>query len=141
MKYRLATRSSLVAIVMFCVILPMAQTWSVASFRLAAQQTTTSASLSGRIEDANGLFISGVAVTATKLDTNQQRAVTSDSEGRYRFAYLPVGNYLITAQQQGFNKFERQIVLTVGQSVDLQLKLSVSGIVENVDVTGDAAGV
>src|SRR6185436_1302186 len=35
--------------------------------------------------------------------------------------------------------FERQIVLTVGQSVDLQLKLSVSGIVENVDVTGDAA--
>lgn len=126
-----ATNSSRIPFVIICSILLIGQA--------NAQQTTSSASLSGRVEDANGAAISGVSVTATKLDTNQQRAATSDSEGRYRIAYLPVGTYLITAQSQGFNKLERQIVLTVGQSVDLQLKLTVSGIVESVNVTGDAA--
>jgi hypothetical protein len=137
MNCRSATMPSRVVFVMLCAILPMAQAWSLATFRLAAQQSSASASLSGRVEDANGGMIHGVSVTATKVETNQQRTVTSDTEGRYRFAYLPVGNYLITAEIRGFNKLERQLALSVGQSVDLKLMLTVSGVVEKVEVTGD----
>src|SRR4051812_35985437 len=51
-----------------------------------AQQAVTSATLSGRVEDADGAALGGVRVTATNLETNQARIATSDAEGRYRFA-------------------------------------------------------
>ena len=52
---------------------------------VAAQQNVTSATLSGRIEDARGAVVSGANVIATHLETNQQHTATSDTEGRYRF--------------------------------------------------------
>jgi hypothetical protein len=133
MSIRAAAKSYLVAFVILHSILQMGHA--------GAQQTVASASLSGHVEDVTGGMVSGASVTATKLETNQQRTVTSDSEGRYRFAYMSVGTYLITAESPGFNKLARQLVLTVGQVVDLQLKLTVSGVAERVDVTNDAATV
>lgn len=131
MSSRAATRFYSVAFVTLVSLFLMSQA--------VAQQTVASASLRGRVEDANGGMISGASVTATKVETNQQRTVTSDTEGRYRFAYLPVGTYIISAESPGFNKLARQLALTVGQAVDLQLKLTVGSVVESVDVPGEAA--
>jgi hypothetical protein len=100
-----------------------------------AQQAVTSATLSGRVEDAHGAAVSTATVTATKLDTNQKQTVTSDQEGHYRFAYLPVGTYRITVESQGFATLTEELTLTVGQALDVPLKLSVAGVVENVSVT------
>jgi hypothetical protein len=47
----------------------------------AAQQSVTSGTLSGRIEDAQGASVSGVTVTATHVETNHQLSTTSDAEG------------------------------------------------------------
>ena len=101
------------------------------------QQTVASASLSGRVEDPNGAMVSGATVLATKLETNQSRAVKSDGEGRYRFANLPVGTYNITVELSGFDKLARQLTLTVGQAVDLQLKLTVGGVTEHIDISDE----
>ncbi|HEV7798676.1 MAG TPA: carboxypeptidase regulatory-like domain-containing protein, partial [Pyrinomonadaceae bacterium] len=109
------------------------------SFRALAQQTVASASLSGRVQDPNGGLVRGASVTAMKLETNQQRVVICDGEGRYRFANLPVGTYSITVDSPGFDKLARQITLTVGQAVDLQLNLTVGGVSENVMVPGEVA--
>ena len=102
-----------------------------------AQQTIASASLSGSIEDANGGRVSSALVSATKLETNQQRTVTSDSEGRFRFPNLPVGIYNLTVDSPGFDKLTRQLTLTVGQAVDVQLGLTIGGVAEQVNVAGD----
>src|ERR1043165_2813280 len=67
-----------------------------------AQQNVTSATLSGRVEDPNGAALTGAKLTIRNLETNQSRNVTSDDEGRYRFAYLPVGAYRVIVEKPGF---------------------------------------
>lgn len=109
------------------------------SLTAKAQQTVGSASLSGRVEDTNGEMVSGASITATKLETNQQRTVMSDRQGRFRFASLPVGSYMVAVESRGFGKLARQLTLTVGQAVELQLRLTVGGVSESVQVAADIA--
>ncbi|HEV2802503.1 MAG TPA: TonB-dependent receptor [Pyrinomonadaceae bacterium] len=100
-----------------------------------AQQTVTSATLGGRVEDESGAGIRGAVVVAVHLDTQQQRSTTSDEAGRYRFLYLPVGDYQLTAEQQGFAPTRRRLTLTVGQTLDAPLQLTVAGLTETVSVS------
>src|SRR5215204_7033277 len=83
-----------------------------------AQQSVTSATLTGRIEDVRGAVVSGATVTATHLETNQQHTTTSDYEGRYRFPYLRIGAYDLKIDAQGFSRITRQLTVSVGQSLD-----------------------
>src|ERR1044071_5946967 len=103
-----------------------------------AQQGVTSATLGGRVEDAGGAAVGGVSVFVTNLDTGQNLTAASDGEGRYRFAYLPVGPYRLRAEHTGFAAFNKELVLTVGQAADLTIRLSVAGIAESVDVAEGA---
>ncbi len=103
-----------------------------------AQQSVTSATLSGRIEDSSNALIVGATITATSLDQNQRVTTTSDGQGRFRFLYLPVGNYQIKVVSDGFASLERSLMLTVGQSLDVVLRLSVAGVTSKVEVTSDA---
>ena len=104
-----------------------------------AQQTVTSATLGGRVEDANGATLPGAVVTATNTETNQSRTSTTDDEGRYRFSYLPVGSYDLRAEKSGFNTLTRSLTLTVGQALDVPLSLSVAGVAEDVQVDSASA--
>lgn len=103
-----------------------------------AQQAVAYATLSGTAEDANGAAVGGVAVTITNLEQNQSRTATSDAQGRFRFLYLPVGNYQLKAERAGFAPVERQLRLTVGQALDVPLKLPVAGVAEKLNVTSEA---
>src|SRR5258705_5461146 len=99
-----------------------------------AQQTVTSAMLSGRIEDATGAVVSGASVTAINLETSQRLTTTTDHEGRYRFPYMRVGAYDITANARGFSALTKQLTLSLGQSLDLPLKLDVEGVSARVNI-------
>jgi len=102
----------------------------------AAQQSVTSGTLSGRIEDATGAVVSGVTVTATHLETNHQLTTTSDVEGRYRFPYLRTGDYDLKIQAEGFESMTKQLTVLVGQALDLPIKLTVAGVTAQVDIGG-----
>jgi hypothetical protein len=103
----------------------------------AAQQNVTSGTLSGRIEDASGAVVSGVNVTATHLETNQQLTTTSDVEGRYRFPYLRPGAYDLKIDAQGFESVTKQLTVLVGQALDMPIKLNVAGVTAQVDIGSD----
>lgn len=103
-----------------------------------AQQTVTSATISGRVEDASGAVVRGVSLTATNLGTNQKQTATTDNDGRYRFPYLQVGTYRVVVEAQGFSSLTRELTVTVGQSLDLPLKLDVAGLSARVNVATDA---
>lgn len=105
------------------------------AFTAHAQQTITSATLGGRIVDANGATLPGVTVTATNIETNQSRASTTDEEGRYKISYLPVGTYRLQVEKSGFAGLTKQLTLTVGQALDVPLALSVGGVAESVQIT------
>jgi hypothetical protein len=102
-----------------------------------AQQTMTSATLTGRVEDSSGASISGATVTVTSLDTNQTETAASDEEGFYRFAYLPAGSYRLLVERAGFSPLQRALTLTLGQALDVPLKLSVAGVTGSVQITAD----
>ena len=104
---------------------------------VCAQQTVTSGTLSGRIADAGGAVVSGASLTVTNLETNQKQTATTDSDGRYRFPYLQVGNYKLSIEAQGFAPVTKELTITVGQALDLSLKLEVAHLSAQVNITTD----
>lgn len=103
----------------------------------SAQQNVTSAALSGSIHDASGAVVTGANITATNIETNQHVTTTSDNEGRYRFPYLRTGDYDLKIEALGFAEVTRQLTLSVGQSLDLPVKLEVAGVAAQVNIDGD----
>lgn len=101
------------------------------------QQTVTSATLSGRVEDANGGIVRGAILTITHRETNQKQSATSDSEGRYRFPYVQVGPYQLAINAQGFAPLTKELMMTVGQALNLTVRLEIAGVAEKVTVTSD----
>ena len=102
-----------------------------------AQQTVASASLGGRVEDANGSIVSGAILTITNLETNQKQTATSDGAGRYKFPYLQVGPYRLSITRNGFAPVTKEVTMTVGQAFDLPLRLEIAGLSAQVTVTSD----
>jgi hypothetical protein len=102
-----------------------------------AQQNVSYATLSGRVQDANKAAIAGASVEVQNRDTNQTMAATTDQDGRFRFSLLPVGRYLLKLERSGFNPFESEVTLTVGQALELPLTLAVAGLAADVNVSSD----
>jgi hypothetical protein len=106
------------------------------SFRLAsAQQAVTFATLSGRIEDANGASVGGARVVASNTEKNISTSTMSNAEGRFYFLHLPAGSYTLKVEQAGFATASRQLNLTVGQALDVPVRLSVAGVDEQVSIS------
>lgn len=100
-----------------------------------AQQTVTSASLSGRVQDGGGGLINGASLTITNLATNQKQSTTTGADGRYKFPYLSVGPYTLAIEAAGFETTTKKLTVSIGQNLDLPLTLEVSGVSAQVDVT------
>jgi hypothetical protein len=108
-----------------------------ASTGLAAAQT--SATLVGRTVDANGVALPGVTLTATNTETGAARTTTSDDDGRFLFAGLPVGAYTIRGELNGFRPLVQSgLRLTVAQQASITLTMQV-GATDEVTVVGGAS--
>jgi hypothetical protein len=74
----------------------------------AHAQATSSGSLSGMTQDANGAALPGVSVTVRNTGTALVRTTASDSDGRWSVPALAVGLYEITYELNGFKKLIRE---------------------------------
>jgi len=98
-----------------------------------AQETT--GTIKGRVVDAQGLGIPGANVTVT--GPQGAKLAVTDTEGRFNVPFLTPGAYTVRGELQGFKAVElRNVTLSLGQTVDLPLKLEVGGLAETVQVTG-----
>src|ERR1700716_291684 len=104
----------------------------------AAQETINSASVSGRVTDPQGALVPGARVTARHIETNAIAETTTGQDGRFRFPYLRVGSYEITARLQGFKDAARTLTLTIGSAFDVPLALAVAGLDTTVTVSAQA---
>ncbi|MGA8594827.1 MAG: TonB-dependent receptor [Bryobacteraceae bacterium] len=98
-----------------------------------------SAILSGTVTDPSGAVVSGASITAKNEDTGAIRKSTTNSEGLYQMAALPVGRYELRASQAGFaDEIRTGINLVVGEDarVDLTLRLGQSS--QQITVNEDA---
>ena len=99
----------------------------------------TSASLSGQITDASGAAVAGVTITAKNTGTNLAQTTTSNAEGVYAITPLPPGNYTLTVEVKGFERYVQQgIVLGANISATQNVALKTGSIQETVTVTEEA---
>jgi len=104
-------------------------------FTAAASAQETTGSISGRVVDTQGLGVPGVNVTVT--GPQGARSFVTDSDGNFRGPYLTPGTYVVRAELQGFKTVEQKNVnISLGQTVDLNLRMEVGGLTETVEVSG-----
>ena len=103
-----------------------------------AQETISSASISGRVTDPQGGVVPGAQVTARQTETNVTAEATTGPDGRFRFPYLKVGPYQVKVHLEGFTDATRALTLTVGAAYELPVALRVGGVETGVTVTADA---
>jgi hypothetical protein len=109
------------------------------AFSPAAAQAT-SGTISGVVTDERQGGIANATVTVRNVGTNESRATTVDGEGRYRFSNLPVGNYEITVQANGFAKLVRSgIELLLNQDAVVNVALKPSALEEVITVAENAS--
>jgi hypothetical protein len=96
-------------------------------------------SISGRVLDPDGLVLPGATVTATEKGTGFTRTVVSEGNGTFSIPNLDPGTYTISVEMQGFGTVTRpDMPLTSGSNINLELKMQVAGLQEEVLVTGES---
>ena len=107
-----------------------------ATAHAAMQSQATTGTIEGTVTDQTGAVLPGVAVSLKSVETGIVRMVLSDDRGIFRAPLLPVGHYDVSVEFTGFTKFEQTaIALTVGQTLQLNIRLSVAGTTQAVSVT------
>ncbi len=102
----------------------------------ASAQDLDDVTFAGSVLDANGLPVVGASVTATLIDTNETRTVTTDGDGKYRILKLKPGNYKISASASGFGTLETPPFLTISaQNIQKDFKLSPAGVTAEQTIT------
>src|SRR6266545_2520960 len=91
---------------------------------LAAQAQATTGLIRGVVSDPSGSPVAGARVTVTDVQTRFQHTVVTNEKGVFVAPLLPLGTYEVTARAVGLGERKQtDIVLRVGETVDLALKL------------------
>ena len=111
---------------------------TLAALPVAAQVQT--GSILVRVTDAQGSAVPGVAVTlASPVLVSGTMAGVTDTGGVNRFPSLQPGIYSVKLELQGFRTVVRENVqVVVGQTVPLDMQLTVATVAETVTVTGSS---
>jgi hypothetical protein len=89
----------------------------------------------GIIFDQSGGVIADANVTVTNVATGISRETTSDSTGFYQVLALPIGNYTVSVQRQGFRSATTaQSKLEINQTLKIDIKMELGSATETVTV-------
>ena len=122
------------AITVFAVLLILAS--GMAAPLLAQESGGT---LVGYVKDDTGGVLPGVTVTATSPAMLGTRTGATDAAGFYRLINLPPGDYLVTAEIQGFAAYRQpSVVMRAGVTFTQDIVMKLSSVAETVTVTGAA---
>jgi hypothetical protein len=100
------------------------------------------ATILGTVTDSSGSVVPGAQVTVSNDERGFTRKVTSDGDGAYAVARIPIGEYTITVEKAGFEKLVRKgIHLDPGQTQRLDLQLQVGAVTEQVVISANPVAV
>jgi hypothetical protein len=77
--------------------------------------------LRGLVRSSAGTGIADASLTLRQGDATH--AATSDTQGKYAFAAVPVGQYTMQVAADGYTNFERVVELRRGETPELQITL------------------
>lgn len=103
----------------------------------SAQQGT--GDIRGRVIDAQGAVMPGVAVVAKNQDTGLFREAVSSAEGVFFLSGITPGRYEILASLDGFRRTSlKDVVVEVGKTRTIDITLEIGGLEEVVTVNAEA---
>lgn len=103
---------------------------------LSAQ--TTTGTVTGFVTDAGGAFIQQAAVRISNVNTGYSQTTESEATGAFTFPLLPPGEYQITVEKSGFQRFQASSFnLAVAQTLRIDASLTVGQVTETVNVSAN----
>jgi hypothetical protein len=105
------------------------------------QTTVATGSIVGTITDPTGAIVSGAKVTVTNLGTNEVINLSTNSSGAYNSGALAPGNYKVQVTQKGFSTVTENVVVQVGNTATVNLKLALGQESTVVEVQGSTLAV
>jgi Carboxypeptidase regulatory-like domain/TonB dependent receptor len=95
--------------------------------------------ITGTVTDPTGAAIVGGAVTAKDVSRGLTYSASTNEAGIYRLLQLPVGNYELRVEKQGFQSATvSAFTLTLNQTARIDIALKVGQVTQTVEVTGAA---
>ena len=105
----------------------------------AAWAQDVTASIYGTVTDATGAAVAGANVIAKSVERGVTYTAVTNETGLYRISQLPVGNYELRVEKQGFQATVfGAFTLVLNQSARLDVALKVGQVTQTVEVTGAA---
>ena len=92
----------------------------------------------GTVFDSARAAVPNAKVVLVQTSTNISRQTTTNELGIYLFTSVPLGQYKITAESQGFKKYSADVSLAAGQTAVVEPVLEVGSVDTVVEVTGAA---
>ncbi len=105
-------------------------------------QSQSASQIQGSVSDASGSAVPGAEIKVTQTDTGTVRTVTSEDNGAYVLANLPIGPYRLEVSKTGFSKYvQTGIVLQVATNPTIDVSLKVGAVTEQIQVEANAVQV
>jgi len=99
---------------------------------------TPSGEISGTVSDTSGSVMPGVRVTLTNVATNNVRLSQTNESGVYVYPAVPIGNYTLKVELEGFSTVERSnIQVQVGSANRIPFTLEIGQLTDVVQVVAD----
>ena len=109
---------------------------SVCTLPGVAQQTL--GSINGTVVDPSGAVVPGATVTATNAAIGVTRSTVSGGSGFYQIFNLPIGNYVVKVERDGFEITEvTGIEVQEASAKTVNVSLKVGKTSDSVEVTGN----
>src|ERR1700732_2080694 len=109
---------------------------------VATQAFGQTATIVGTVTDPSGGAVAGANVSVTHVETGQVYQLTSNGEGQYVAAELPIGHYNVKVEAPGFKAAEQKgVVLNVADRTRLDFQMYVGGASETITVEANAVRV
>ncbi|HYA22570.1 MAG TPA: carboxypeptidase regulatory-like domain-containing protein, partial [Terriglobales bacterium] len=98
--------------------------------------------ITGTVSDPTGAVVPGVQITVTNTATEVSRKTTTNQDGYYQVLALPIGNYKVTAEHEGFRTvISDEYKLLINQTLRVDIALRVGATAQTIDVGAQAAAV
>lgn len=110
------------------------------SLSLAAFGQVTGGAVTGTVLDSTGAVVPNATVTLRNKATGQELTTQTTGAGAFNFPNVPVGEYTITVQAQGFQQVSQDLRVALNQTTSADVTLQpgqIQGVVE-VTAAGEA---
>lgn len=92
----------------------------------------------GIVHDAQHRPIPGATVTLKARTSDWQQTTVTDANGEFQFSSVPVGDYSVTAELQGFTPSTLLVTVLSDSTPVLHLPMDIAGVSQSVTVSGGA---